>query len=186
MYKHLYSCHVNMLIKLTLPPVSPLKIEMTRTRSTPQSKVAILQASSPDMPPDLPQHLLKVYQNSFRTSGLIPPWINTSRAAQTFLQTSAPASPTYTGKTGIHNLRDKTDLMMNARITLRVKLKAKGFAATAMVVLLPQPRSWSPVLPPRLLKLPSSDMTHHMHLQTENCAENKPSFSGFPYNSSAA
>lgn len=61
MYRHLYSCHVNMPIKLTLPPISPLKFEMTRTRFKPWSKAPTLQASSPDIPPDLPQHLLKVY-----------------------------------------------------------------------------------------------------------------------------
>lgn len=73
---------------------------------------------------------------------------------------------------------------MQERVMLHVKIKAKGFAATIMAVILPQPKSWCPVLPPRLLKLTSTDM-HHIHLQTENCAGNKPSFPGFPDNSSA-
>lgn len=68
---------------------------------------------------------------------------------------------------------------------LNVKIKAKEFAATVTVVLLPQPRSRSPVLPPCLLKLTSSDIMRHIHLQAENSAGNKPSFPGFPDNSSA-
>lgn len=50
-----------MPIKLTLSPVSHLKIEMTRSRFTPCSKAPTLQTSSPDIPPDPPQHLLQVY-----------------------------------------------------------------------------------------------------------------------------
>lgn len=61
LYRHLYSCHVNMPIKLTLPGMSPLKLQMTRTRFTPWSKAPVLQASPPDIPPVLLQHLLEVY-----------------------------------------------------------------------------------------------------------------------------
>lgn len=55
------SCHVDMPIKLTLSPVSHLKIERTRSRFTPCSKAPTLQTSSSDIPPDPPQHLLQVY-----------------------------------------------------------------------------------------------------------------------------
>jgi len=64
-------------------------------------------------------------------------------------------------------------------------MNAGRSSAAVTVVFLPQPQSWSLVLPPCLLKLTSSDITHRIHLRTEYCAGNKPSFPGFPDNSSA-
>lgn len=65
-------------------------------------------------------------------------------------------------------------------VMLHAKLKANRFTAAIMVVL-PPSRFWSPVFLPCLRHLTASDIPHHIHLQTENHAENKPSF---PDNSS--
>ena len=160
---------------------------MTRTRFTPWSKAPTLQASSPDIPPDLPHHLLEVYVRihlglqGWPHHGLIPAeqlkHLGEHQSQQVLHILEKQVSTTYGMK--------QISWWMQERVMLHVKIKAKGIAAMITVVLLPQARSWSPVLPPCLLKLTSSDITHHIHLQTENCVGNKPSFPGFPDNSSA-
>lgn len=151
-----------MPIKLTLSPVSHLKTEMTRSRFTPCSKAPTLQTSSPDIPPDPPQHLLQVYVRThlgLQSSAHYEPV--SAEQLEHFREYVSP-SPTHTGKPGIHSLWDETDLMMNARRIMHVKIKAKGFTATSTAVLLPQPRSRSPVLPPCLFRITSSDIKHQL------------------------
>lgn len=152
MYRYLYSCHINMPTKLTLPLASPLKIKMTRTRFTLWSKAPTLQASSPDIPSDLSQHLLKVSVGIHLGLQGSPHLGPIPAAAQTFQWTSVPASPTHTGKTRIHNLWDEMDLMMNARKSyVACEDKSKGFRCynhgsypTTAKVLVPCP----PTTPP--------------------------------------
>lgn len=97
-YRHLYSWHINIPIKLTLPPTSPLKIEITRTRFTPWSKAQSLQVSSPDIPPDLLQYLLKVCVRIHLGPQGSPHHEPIPAEQLELLWTSVPASLTHTRK----------------------------------------------------------------------------------------